>query len=35
LQRCDASFADTGESDAEQTCVCAPEDATQIVILDE
>lgn len=35
VQRCDAPFAGNGEPDAEQTCVCAPEDATQIVILDE
>lgn len=35
VQHCDASFADNGESDEEQTCVCAPEDTTQIVILGE
>lgn len=35
MQHCDASFADHGEISAEQTCVCAPADATQIVILDE
>ncbi len=35
MPRCDAPFADNGEIGAEQTCVCAPEDATQIVILDE
>jgi hypothetical protein len=32
---CDAPFADNGDVGAEQTCVCAPADATQIVILDE
>jgi len=31
---CDAPLADIGEGTAEQTCVCAPEDATQIVILE-
>ncbi len=35
MQRCDVPFADNGESGAEQTCVCAPEDTTQIVILGE
>jgi len=34
MQRCDESSADNGEIDAEQTCVCAPADATQIVILE-
>lgn len=32
---CDARFADNGELSAEQTCVCAPMEATQVVILDE
>lgn len=32
---CEGPLADNGESGAEQTCVCAPADATQIVILDE
>lgn len=31
---CDAPLVDIGEGAAEQTCVCAPEDATQIVILE-
>lgn len=33
--RCDAPVDDTGEPDADTTCACAPEGATQIVILDE
>lgn len=32
--RCDVPLADNGEIDAEQSCVCAPEDATHVVILE-